>query len=163
MTLSPRLMLSRCPLAITSLLLAGCATEVSDTEERVFAFECVQKECKLRLLGDDEKPIAQEATHALHKSGRLLLVCDSEKEDFSCRPLRCDSSSPCSQLGGSEFSCNRKLCQAPGHELNGPDRLALCLAETGAWKPTREQLVRLTDARACLPPACDLPSSCLQP
>lgn len=153
-----------------ALLLLGCKNEVTDTEGRTFTFDCKSAICTLSEKPDDSKQTSVskqpkddgKLTFTTNTEGRVLLVCPAEKPGFECRPLACDPSTPCSRLGGSDFTCQKSLCQAPGRPLSPSDRLALCLAKTGPWQRTPAQLERLTLARACTGD-CVLPASCLKP
>jgi hypothetical protein len=148
-------------LTLGLLILIGCTNETRDTEGRDFTFECRTGEClltKVEKTGD--APAAP--THLPDKDGRILTVCSQEATDFSCRPLVCDDSTACSSLGGGEFLCSKGLCQATERDLTAADRLALCLAGTGEWKRTPEQLRQLTLARGCMGD-CFLPAACRKP
>ena len=147
-----------------ALLLLGCQNEVTDTEGRTFTFECKTGTCTLSEKSDvsNETKENEQRSFSTNAEGRVLLICPAEKPGFECRPLACEPSTPCNGLGGSEFTCEKSLCQAPARPLSPSDKLALCLAKTGPWKRTPAQLERLTLSRACTGD-CVLPASCLQP
>lgn len=148
------------------IVAAGCNTKVTDTEHRTFSFECGGAGCELTLQAmPNDKPQSEASPHqfTVYSETRVLTACPRQESeaDFDCRPLTCETSALCSQLGGREFACENALCQAPERGLAFADRLALCLATTGHWRRTPLQLERLTLARACRPP-CFLPANCLQ-
>lgn len=141
--------------------LSGCARSASDTEGRTFAIECRKNRCALEpaptptsLAGAPWEPI---------QTGRLLLACpQGERGDGrECRALACDGNAVCSKLGGERFSCLEGLCQDTEHAVTGEDRLALCLAGTGAWSDSAEQRERFAIAQSCRPP-CEVPALCRQ-
>lgn len=158
---------SKLPPLCAALFSLACEREVSDTEQRVFAVECTDRACILTLehrspdttAGDDANT---EEAFIVHDKDRVLSVCPALQADFDCRPLTCTSSAVCSKLGGGGFRCENGLCQNSDRDLTHADRLALCLAETGLWKRSPNQIERLTLARACHPP-CVLPAQCRQP
>lgn len=139
--------------------LAGisCKNEVTDTEGRTFVFDCKAEDCT--LASKDASNDSSAPAFSLQSEGRVLLACPAESPGFDCRPLTCDTPAPCSALGGAPFTCEKSICQAPDRALLPADKLALCLAKTGAWKRSREQLERLTLARACTED-CVLPAVC---
>lgn len=148
------------PSLCLSLLTLGCTNEVTDTEGRTFTFECAASECVLSEKSDDESNAGP--THVARAEGRILVRCPAAEPGFDCRPLICEDSSACSRLGGAEFNCENGLCQAPDRELSSADKSALCLAGTGDWKRTPEQLRRVTLARGCMGD-CFLPAACRKP
>jgi hypothetical protein len=149
-----------------TFVLFGCNNEITDTEGQTYTFECKTRECILREKSDSKKKAEDDsrsaATFMTNAEGKMLLVCPADIPGFDCRPLTCDESSPCSRLGGAEFTCENALCQAPERPLTAADRLALCLAKTGRFERTPQQLERLTLARACTGD-CVLPASCQKP
>lgn len=153
------------PLALLSL---GCAKEVKDTEGSTYSFECNGGSCaltKLKGLKEENggtKSADEKPTHRTENEGRVLLACPTDRAGFDCRPITCDQATPCARLGGADFTCEKGLCQAPARPLLSTDKLALCLAKTGAWRRTPEQLERITLARACTDD-CQLPANCLVP
>jgi hypothetical protein len=142
------------------LLLVGCGREVRDTEGRTFDISCKKEACRLEMQAEVPTPEAApwEPTHA----GRLLLACPSGSADGrDCRPLVCDGARVCTRLGGEKFECLDEFCQDPTQALTAEDRLALCLAETGAWSDSAEQHSRMVLAMSCRPP-CRVPAVCRQ-
>lgn len=89
----------------------------------------------------------------------MLTVCEHNQE-FSCRPLVCDSNATCGRLGGSAFRCEGQRCVA-GRALATQDKVAACLAGMGEFRGTPAQLERITLARACTG-SCTLPAVCAQ-
>lgn len=172
----------RAPLQLlaAALLLVGCNEEITDTEQRTFRIDCGKREtCALLLRdavsdGPDDASDTDKHDHlgsrepqspefTLNAETRILRVCPNPgAEAAACRALACESSSPCSRLGGPQFTCISGLCQATAREIESADRVALCLAGTGAWERSRPQLERYTLARGCRPP-CEVPAACRQP
>jgi hypothetical protein len=148
-------------LSASSLLLA-CQTQLKNTEGDVFDISCAASNCTLQLVSEqkakpkDKKP----ARYVVRNEGRILTACPPDSQDFDCRPLRCETGSGCSQIGGAAFGCQKGICQAPERKITPEDRTALCLAETGQWKREPLQLERMTLARACRGD-CEVPAACL--
>ncbi len=153
---------------LLSLLTISCTSEITDTEDRVFDIKCKKGKCILTLKRNSAgapgtiNSKSPHASYVTEKSGRILKVCRHPKNTFECRALHCASSSTCSQLGGAEFACEKKLCQAPQRALTAKDKVALCLAGSGKWQRTPRQLELFTLSQACTPP-CELPGACMSP
>lgn len=146
--------------ALCLLVTFGCSTEVRDTEGRSFAVSCHDDTCSLEPSGTRESAPAPAWARA--QPGRLVLACPTERADGrDCRPLLCDGDRVCSRLGGAHAECVKGLCQKPGTPLAADDRLALCLAETGAWSGSPLQRSRTALAMSCRPP-CSVPAECRQ-
>lgn len=143
--------------AMATVALLGCTREVQDTEARTFAITCEKNECAL----DPIPPTGTTPWQAVHP-GRVLLACPEVAGDGrECRPLACDSDAPCTRLGGERMECLGGLCQNKTSEVSDEDRMALCLAGTGAWQDAPEQRSRMAMAMSCRPP-CSVPAACLQ-
>lgn len=142
------------PSLFLSILLPSCTETVMDTEGRAYKTECREGVCELSLENGDSKQ-----TFRVDARGSLLSVCPSAAEDFACRPVTCGSSSVCVTLGGDEFACSGRRCVANDRPMTPEDRVGACLAGTGAYQGTPEQLARITMARACTG-SCTLPAVC---
>ena len=143
--------------ALAAMTLLGCTREVQDTEARTFAITCEKNECSL----DPTPPAGATPWEAVHP-GRVLLACPEGAGDGrDCRPLACDSDAPCTRLGGEQMECVGGLCQNKTNDVSDEDRLALCLAGTGAWQDAPEQRSRMAMAMSCRPP-CSVPDACRQ-
>lgn len=131
----------------------GCSAEVRDTEGRVYSVECKREKCA--LVQRDAT-----ATLAVRTTGRLIVACPEDgSQPTECRALTCDGNSGCQKLGGDDASCIDGLCQVEGRPLTSDDRMALCLAGTGAWSGSPEQRSRVALALGCRPP-CEVPDQC---
>ncbi len=162
-----------------TLLSCGCSQEVHDTEGRVFEPVCKEGACSLLLQStvssdapEDAAPDsdsrkekdASSTNWEVRRQGRILTACPSQgpQHGYDCRPITCETGSVCSKLGGSGSLCQADLCQNPNREITRRDRLALCLAGTGAWEKSRRQRTRITLALSCRPP-CEVPGKCRAP
>jgi len=143
--------------------LAGCARSASDTEGRTFDIACRKAKCALEPAAAATPTPADPEPWAPFRSGRVLLACPpGERGDGrECRALTCDGNAVCSKLGGERFACLEGLCQDSEHAVTSEDRLALCLAGTGAWSGSPEQRSRFAIAQSCRPP-CEVPAVCRQ-
>ncbi len=150
-------------LILSALGLSGCTNEITDTEGRTFSFDCKSGACILTPTSSADEASGDASRYQVRSEGRILQVCPEKKAPFDCRVLKCDGSRVCSSLGGQDFLCEKEIRQAPERDLTPDDRLSLCLAGTGPWKPTPDQLELLTATRACQPPNCSVPSMCLKP
>jgi hypothetical protein len=148
--------MNRWLVASLALGLAGCSVDFHDTEGAAYVADCSEKRCKVQPID----PESEQAPRLLAE-GKILLVCPPGSAPEACRPVRCkNGEDPCSKLGGPEFACNGALCEAGQRKPTPQDRLSTCLATTGPYQSTPEQLLRAAHARACVPP-CEFPAMCL--
>lgn len=135
----------------------GCTTKFGDTEGRHYEAECETRpdgtpHCTIRGVAG--------APGELDRNGRYLAICDQANDPFSCRPVTCEAEATCQALGGEEFKCVERRCTASSRSTTSGDRVSACLAGTGPYQRTPEQLERITLARACTG-NCVLPAACM--
>jgi hypothetical protein len=142
--------------ALTLFAGTGCTTKFADTEGRLYEAACDTSrngipECSVRRVDG--------TSEILDRGGRYLAICEQSGDPFSCRHLACETGNLCQLLGGDDFDCVEKRCLARSKPLTTEDRVRACLAGTGPYRRTPEQLERITLARACTG-SCALPATC---
>jgi len=150
--------------ALTSLGLFACdrATQLRDTEGRVYRAICASGDCKLEQTAGT-KPQSAASAPTLDGDGRFVAVCDvapgaaATPED--CRAVTCSSAADCpAALGVS--TCETGFCVQPERPVTRRDAVILCLAGTGLGREKPVQMERYALALNCGQP-CTIPAACL--